>query len=162
MLGRGRFSNIFQALELKSGCLLAVKQIILKNLDNFHLTKFKLKIEEIVDIEHKNLILYHNIEVSPNSCNIVAEFQSGGSRRKLITDFNRFEETLLRAYIVQICDGIKFLHSRHMTHGNLNSQNLILDVYGNIKLSDYGNMNQILETYAVMLVSAVDELLYSE
>jgi mitogen-activated protein kinase kinase kinase len=116
----------------------------------------------IVQIEHENLILYHNIEVFPTSCNIVAELNSGGSLRSLIKDFNNFEETLLRAYIFQICDGIKFLHSSDMTHGNLNSQNLLLDVYGVIKLSDYGNMNQLLETYAIKIVSAELESLYSE
>jgi hypothetical protein len=31
-LGRGRFANLFQALELNSGCLMAVKQIILLDL----------------------------------------------------------------------------------------------------------------------------------
>ncbi len=64
--------------------------------------------------------------------------------------------------IFQICDGIKFLHSRDMTHGNLNSQNILLDVYGVIKLTDYCNMNQLLETYAIKIVSAELESLYSE
>jgi hypothetical protein len=41
-----------------------------------------------------------------------------------------------------------------MTHGNLNIQNLLLDVYGIIKLSDYGNLNQLLETYAIKIISA--------
>ena len=68
----------------------------------------------------------------------------------------------MRAYIFQILDGVKFLHSRNMTHGNLNSQNLLLDVYGVIKLSDYGNLNQLLETYAIKIISDYDERLYSE
>ncbi len=80
----------------------------------------------------------------------------------MITDFNKFEEILLRAYILQICEGIKFLHSSDITHGNLNSQNILLDVYGVIKLSDYGNMNQLLETYAIKIALASEERLYSE
>jgi serine/threonine protein kinase len=98
--------------------------------------------------------LYHKIEIFPTSCNIIAELQSGGSLRSLVDDFNKFEESLLRAYIFQILDGIKFLHSNNMAHGNLNSQNLLLDVYGVIKLSDYGNLNQLLETYAIKIISA--------
>jgi serine/threonine protein kinase len=85
---------------------------------------------------------------------------SGGTLRSLVKDFNKFEESLLRAYIFQILDGIKYLHGRDMTHGNLNSQNIFIDIYGAIKLSDYGNLNQLLETFAVKIVS--EECLYSE
>jgi serine/threonine protein kinase len=66
----------------------------------------------------------------------------------LISDFGRFEESLIATYVLQILEGIKTLHSKNMTHGNLNCQNLILDVFGVIKLSDYGNLNQLLETHA--------------
>ena len=143
---------MYQALELKSDCLLAVKQIILKNLDNHQLTKFSIKIREIIQIEHQNLIFYHYIEVFPTSCNVVAELVSGGTLRSLVKDFNKFEDSLLRAYIFQILNGIKFLHSINMTHGNLNSQNLFIDIYGAIKLSDYGNLNQLLEIFAVKII----------
>jgi len=47
-----------------------------------------------------------------------------------------------------------------MSHGNLNCQNLLIDVYGTIKLSDYGNLNQLLESYAVKIISDEEEEKY--
>jgi hypothetical protein len=36
-----------------------------------------------------------------------------------------------------------------MVHGNLNCKNVNLDKYGNVELSNYGNLNQLFETYAI-------------
>ncbi len=51
-LGRGRFANLFQALELNSGCLMAVKQIILIDLMAANQAVFLRKIQEIVNLDH--------------------------------------------------------------------------------------------------------------
>lgn len=118
------------------------------------MSAFRLKIQEIVQLRHPNLIFYYTIEIFPTSCNIVSELLSGCTLRSFVDDFNKFEEGLLRAYIFQILDGVKFLHSKNLTHGNLNSQNLLIDVYGVIKLTDYGNLNQLLETYAIKIILA--------
>ena len=51
--------------------------------------------------------------------------------------------------MTQIIMGLKHLHTHNMTHGSLNCKNIIVDEYGNIKLSNYGELNHLFETYAI-------------
>ena len=45
--------------------------------------------------------------------------------------------------------GLEHLHKRNVTHGDLNCKNVIVDEYGNVQLSNYGNLNQLFETCAI-------------
>ena len=55
----------------------------------------------------------------------------------------------MRFFVIQIIEGLEHLQKRSMTHGNLNCKNVIIDEYGSVALSNYGNLNQLFETCAI-------------
>lgn len=47
---------------------------------------------------------------------IVLEYVSGGSVRKLLDKFNKLEEKIIATYIRQVIDGLLYLHSNNIIH----------------------------------------------
>ena len=50
----------------------------------------------------------------------------------------RFWNLKLKEYFRQICEAVEYLHSNDIMHGDLKTENVLLDRNYNIKLADFG------------------------
>lgn len=76
----------------------------------------------------------------------------GGSIAKLIDDFGKFPEPLIRKYTKQILEGLEYLHSHDVIHrGNfqiildIKGANILVDKEGICKLTDFGGSKMLVE-----------------
>jgi len=69
---------------------------------------------------------------------LVLEYVSGGSVRKLLDKFQRLEEKVIGTiYIRQVLEGLAYLHLNDIVHRNLKGSNILIDTTGTIKLTDF-------------------------
>lgn len=67
------------------------------------------------------------------------EYMNQGSIRQLIDRFGPFRnEEVLSNYARQILNGLNYLHSQNVIHGDIKAANILTDRNANIKLSDFG------------------------
>ncbi|KAF4720805.1 Calcium calmodulin-dependent protein kinase kinase 2 [Perkinsus olseni] len=52
----------------------------------------------------------------------------------IIADYN-----LLKSYIVDVLQGLEFIHSRHVVHRDIKPENLLIDAQGRVRISDFGS-----------------------
>ncbi|KAF4660052.1 Calcium calmodulin-dependent protein kinase kinase 2 [Perkinsus olseni] len=52
----------------------------------------------------------------------------------IIADYN-----LLKSYIMDILQGLEFIHSRHVVHRDIKPENLLIDAQGRVRISDFGS-----------------------
>lgn len=52
--------------------------------------------------------------------------------------FGLMPETLIASYVLQILEGLDYLHSVRVIHRDLKAANILSTKTGNIKLSDFG------------------------
>lgn len=48
------------------------------------------------------------------------------------------DDAVIRKFMLQMCEGIKYCHSRRILHRDLKPQNLLIDRHGNLKICDFG------------------------
>lgn len=78
------------------------------------------------------------------------EYVSGGSLKNLINKIGKLNEKLIRKYLIQILDGLEYLHKMKIVHRDLKCSNILLTSEGNIKIIDFGVSTQILASQSMM------------
>ncbi|KAJ1915825.1 Protein kinase of the Mitotic Exit Network [Mycoemilia scoparia] len=138
-IGKGAFGSVFRALSLKTGQVVAVKQV---NLEGFPTKKeaeaAKKEIDLLSNLNHVNIVKYLDFEEDENSLNIILEYCEGGSLQSVLQKFGQFPEPLVGVYTVQILKGLRYLHHQGVIHRDIKAANLLSTKDGKVKLADFG------------------------
>lgn len=139
----GNRNKIISAFDIDSNKPIAVKLIPLEY--NKRKEKFDQTVAEfnlISGFKHSNLLSYINLQFESNG-NILAlltEFVEKGNLKSIIYSYGVITEDKAFKYMLDILNGIEFLHSKSIVHRDLKCENLLLSVDGTIKISDFENI----------------------
>lgn len=91
-------------------------------------------------LDHPNIVKYLYTDVSPDKrgVDILLEYMPGGSVKNLLDKSGPFNEKLVKIFIRQILEGLKYLHSKGIIHRDLKCANVLVDTNLTAKLSDFG------------------------
>ncbi|GAB7354006.1 hypothetical protein MBLNU459_g4597t1 [Dothideomycetes sp. NU459] len=142
-IGQGASGGVFTAYEVGSNKCVAIKQMNLEQQP-----KKDLIINEILvmkDSKHKNIVNFMDSYLVKGDLWVVMEYMEGGSLTDVVT-FNMMSEPQIAAVCREVLHGLQFLHSKGVIHRDIKSDNILLSLEGNIKLTDFGFCAQIGET----------------
>ncbi|MCJ1312263.1 signal transducing kinase of the PAK [Agyrium rufum] len=134
-IGQGASGGVFTANELGSNRLVAIKQMNLEQQP-----KKDLIINEILvmkDSKHKNIVNFIDSYLRQGELWVVMEYMEGGSLTDVVT-YNIMTEGLIAAVCRETLNGLQHLHSKEVIHRDIKSDNVLLSMDGNIKLTDFG------------------------
>lgn len=91
------------------------------------------------NLKHPNIIKYLCLDTNTDkqSVNLILEYIPGGSVRNLLDKFGPLDENIIKIYVKQILEGLKYLHSKGVVHHNLKCSNILVANEGTIKISDF-------------------------
>ncbi|KAM3534606.1 hypothetical protein MY4038_002156 [Beauveria bassiana] len=139
-VGGGTFGNVYAAMNLESGQLMAVKEIRLQDPKQIPTIAEQIRDEmgvlEVLD--HPNVVAYHGIEVHRDRVYIFMEYCSGGSLANLLEHGRIEDEQVTTVYALQLLEGLVYLHESGITHRDIKPENILLDHNGIIKYVDFG------------------------
>jgi mitogen-activated protein kinase kinase kinase ANP1 len=143
LIGEGVFGKVFQAMNVDTGELLAVKVIKLSSDPSVAVKQFSVLSDEVdllKSLNHLNITKYYQTDTHPESrsVSILLEYITGGSLRELLLRFGKFPANVIRSYTSQILRGLSYLHSQRVVHRDLKSANVLVTEDAIIKLSDFG------------------------
>ena len=55
-----------------------------------------------------------------------------------VTKTKAFEETYIKRITIDILSGLEFLHAKGIIHRDIKSENLVINCYGNVQITDWG------------------------
>ncbi|ROW11087.1 hypothetical protein VMCG_00974 [Cytospora schulzeri] len=139
-VGGGTFGNVYAAMNLDTGHLMAVKEIRLQDpkLIPTIATQIKDEMRVLEAVDHPNVVSYYGIEVHRDRVYIFMEFCSGGSLANLLEHGRIEDEQVIMVYALQLLEGLAYLHEVNIAHRDIKPENVLLDHNGIIKYVDFG------------------------
>ncbi|EMR08788.1 hypothetical protein PNEG_02958 [Pneumocystis murina B123] len=155
LIGKGRYGEVYLAMNATTGEMLAVKQVKLyHNLDNQDneyqkelINALNKEIETMKDLDHPNIVQYLGFESTKTTISIFLEYVSGGSIGRCIRKYGKIDQQTIQLFTRQILEGLTYLHSQGILHRDLKTDNILLDVDGICKISDFGISKKSKEVY---------------
>ena len=146
MIGKGTFGKVYLGMNTTTGELLAVKQVEVKSdAPNTDPSKIRemvkaldIEIDTMKDLDHVNIVQYLGCERKEYSISIFLEYISGGSVGSCLRKHGKFEESVVSSLTRQTLNGLSYLHSEGILHRDLKADNILLDLDGTCKISDFG------------------------
>ncbi|KAF9636401.1 PAK-box/P21-Rho-binding protein [Lasiodiplodia theobromae] len=142
-IGQGASGGVFTAYQVGTNRCVAIKQM---NLDQQ--PKKDLIINEILvmrESKHRNIVNFMDSFLVKGDLWVVMEYMEGGSLTDVVT-FNIMSEGQIAAVSREVLCGLQHLHSKGVIHRDIKSDNILLSLEGNIKLTDFGFCAQINES----------------
>lgn len=132
-IGQGASGGVFTGHERGSNRLVAIKQMNLEQQP-----KKDLIINEILvmkDSIHPNIVNFIDSYLITGELWVIMEYMEGGSLTDVVT-FNIMTEGQIASVCRETLKGLQHLHSKGVIHRDIKSDNILLSLDGNIKLSE--------------------------
>ncbi|KAK2190493.1 hypothetical protein NP493_78g03005 [Ridgeia piscesae] len=141
MLGAGAFGQVFLCYDADSGLELAVKQVVINNVDkeiSKEVRSLKCEIQLLKNLHHVRIVQYFGCQETGTFLNIFMEYMAGGSVKDHINTYGALRENVTRKYTRQVVEGLIYLHDLMIVHRDIKGANILRDSNGNVKLGDFG------------------------
>jgi p21-activated kinase 1 len=139
-IGAGASGGVYTGYQVGSNHSVAIKQMDLDKQP-----KKDLIINEILVMRasnHPNIVNYIDSFLYKNELWVVMEYMEGGSLTDVVTA-NLMSEGQIAAVSRETCQGLEHLHRHGVIHRDIKSDNVLLSLNGDIKLTDFGFCAQI-------------------
>jgi serine/threonine protein kinase len=123
LVGQGQFGRVFAAVELKSGALVALKELKTKQLST---SSFLRELTFLVTLDHFNLVTCKALEHGHNQRYIVMDYCEGGTLRTLLNNSPTISLNQSLKLVIDILSGLKFAHERGIIHRDIKPENILL------------------------------------
>uniref|UniRef100_H2ZFY5 non-specific serine/threonine protein kinase n=1 Tax=Ciona savignyi TaxID=51511 RepID=H2ZFY5_CIOSA len=143
ILGEGSYSRVKSALWKKPGSQdtvqVAVKIINRMTAPQDFLDKFWPRERDVMQImDHKNVIRMYDIFSHGNKIYITLERAARGDLLDYVQLKGSLSNQEAHKYFTEMCNGVKYLHSKNIIHRDLKCENVLLTANNSIKIADFG------------------------
>lgn len=146
LIGKGTYGRVYLGMNATTGEFLAVKEVEVnpkaaggdKNKMRELVAALDQEIDTMQHLDHINIVQYLGCERKDTSVSIFLEYISGGSIGSCLRKHGKFEESVVSSLTRQTLSGLAYLHREGILHRDLKADNILLDVDGTCKISDFG------------------------
>ena len=146
LIGKGTYGRVYLGMNATTGEFLAVKQVEVNQRAAAHdkekiaemVKALDIEIDTMQHLEHPNIVQYLGFERQKYAMSIYLEYISGGSVGSCLRKHGKFEEQVVKSMTIQTLRGLKYLHDEGILHRDLKADNILLDLDGTCKISDFG------------------------
>ena len=138
-IGIGAFGEVALVLKKDSKQLYAMKTLrktdVLKRNQVAHV---KAERDILAEAENDWVVkLYYSFQ-DANNLYFVMDYIPGGDLMSLLVKLGIFEEKLARFYIAELVLAVESVHKMSFIHRDIKPDNILIDIKGHIKLTDFG------------------------
>jgi eukaryotic-like serine/threonine-protein kinase len=139
MIGGGGMANVYLAHDMILDRDVAVKMLRLDfaNDEDF-IRRFRREAQSATSLAHPNIVNIYDVGEENDLYYIVMEYVEGQTLKQYIQLNSplQVEETL--EIMKQLTSAISHAHQNHIVHRDIKPQNILVDRFGNVKITDFG------------------------
>jgi serine/threonine protein kinase len=155
-IGSGGMGTVYRARQVALNREVALKEI--RDLFSFFsedqrneiVRRFTDVVRAWGNLAHPNILPIHDVNLYTEYPNLVTELAPNGSARRLINDAEEIPVDLVFKYLLQTLHALRAAHAQRVFHRGLKPEQLLIDGYGNIKVSDFGFSRIVERDHAVI------------
>ena len=139
IIGRGGYSIVYRGVHRKLNLPVAIKMLRhdLAIKADF-LTSFRNEARIIAGLNHESIIRVYDIEERFKTIFIIMEYLQGEPLRDLLKRLKKIPWKVAVDFLVQICSGLRYAHSRGIIHRDINPANIFVQPDDRVKIFDFG------------------------
>lgn len=146
LIGKGTYGRVYLGMNATTGEFLAVKEVEVNPKaaggDKSKMKELVAALDQEIDtmqhLDHINIVQYLGCERKETSISIFLEYISGGSIGSCLRKHGKFEGSVVSSLTRQTLSGLAYLHREGILHRDLKADNILLDLDGTCKISDFG------------------------
>jgi hypothetical protein len=155
-IGSGGMGTVYRARQVALNREVALKEI--RDLFGFFsddqrneiVRRFTDVVRAWGNLAHPNILPIHDVNLWTEYPNVVTELAPNGSSRRLINDAEEIPVELVFKYLLQTLHALRAGHAQRVYHRGLKPEQLLIDAYGNVKVSDFGFTRIVERDHAVI------------
>jgi hypothetical protein len=155
-MGSGGIGTVYRARQVPLNREVALKEI--RELFGFFsedqrgeiTRRFTDVVRAWAQLAHPNILPIHDVNLDRDFPYVVTELSPNGSTRRLISDAEDIPVELVFKYLLQTLHALRAAHAQRVFHRGLKPEQLLIDGYGNVKVSDFGFQRIVERDHAVI------------
>lgn len=143
-IDEGTYGVVFRAKDKKTGEIVALKKVKMeKEREGFPLTSLR-EINILLSFDHPSIVDVKEVVVgsSLDSIFMVMEYMEHDLKALMETKKQPFSQSEVKCLMLQLLEGVKYLHDNWVLHRDLKTSNLLLNNRGELKICDFGLARQ--------------------
>jgi eukaryotic-like serine/threonine-protein kinase len=155
-IGSGGMGTVYRARQVALNREVALKEIrdlfgfFSEDQRNEIVRRFTDVVRAWGNLAHPNILPIHDVNLWVEYPYVVTELASNGSARRLINDAEEIPVELAFKYLLQTLHALRAAHQQKVYHRGLKPEQLLIDAYGNVKVSDFGFSRIVERDHAVI------------
>jgi hypothetical protein len=155
-IGSGGMGTVYRARQVALNREVALKEI--RDLFGFFsddqrneiVRRFTDVVRAWGNLAHPNILPIHDVNLWVDYPYVVTELAPNGSARRLINDAEEIPVELCFKYLLQTLHALRAAHAQRVYHRGLKPEQMLIDAYGNVKVSDFGFTRIVERDHAVI------------
>ncbi|KAK9104191.1 hypothetical protein Scep_021035 [Stephania cephalantha] len=143
-IDEGTYGVVYRAKDKKTGEVVALKKVKMeKEREGFPLTSLR-EINILLSFHHPSIVDVKEVVVGSNldSIFMVMEYMEHDLKALMETMKQPFSQSEVKCLMLQLLEGVKYLHDNWVLHRDLKTSNLLLNNRGELKICDFGLARQ--------------------
>ncbi|XP_026663363.1 cyclin-dependent kinase G-2 isoform X2 [Phoenix dactylifera] len=143
-IDEGTYGVVYRAKDKKTSEVVALKKVKMeKEREGFPLTSLR-EINILLSFHHSSVVDVKEVVVgsSLDSIFMVMEYMEHDLKGLMETMKQPFSQSEVKCLMLQLLEGVKYLHDNWVLHRDLKTSNLLLNNRGELKICDFGLSRQ--------------------